>query len=325
MMKFLKIKLKYQLGNLRNKMTVNELADTSISFENFFLERYYPFSQSTKRRSKLDWYVYHKHLAHPFGHKLLTEICAEDLDTWMTKQIQQKYKPSTVNKHAGLLNRMLNVAVEWEYLERNPFDKAIIKKFPAGDHVQRFLAADEIRRLLSACSKEPHPYLYSFVKLLLLTGARSSELRLCQWSDINLTKSELYIGLSKNGRSRRIILSNAAIQELHGVKGKSESLGTPTMASNWVFTNPKTQLPYTSMQIAFAKARKTARLNNVRIHDLRHTFASLLINNGASIYEVQKLLGHHHVSMTERYAHLFPNTLKDRAEIIASSLLNVPE
>jgi integrase len=97
--------------------------------------------------------VYHKHLAHPFGHKLLTEICAEDLDTWMTKQIQQKYKPSTVNKHAGLLNRMLNVAVEWEYLEKNPFDKAIIKKFPAGDHVQRFLAADEIRRLLSACSK----------------------------------------------------------------------------------------------------------------------------------------------------------------------------
>ena len=153
MMKLLKIKLKYQLDNLRNKITVNEVADTSISFENFFLERYYPFSQSTKRRSKLDWYVYHKHLAHPFGHKLLTEICAENLDTWMTKQIQQKYKPSTVNKHAGLLNRMLNVAVEWEYLEKNPFDKAIIKKFPTGDHVQRFLAADEIRRLLSACSK----------------------------------------------------------------------------------------------------------------------------------------------------------------------------
>jgi len=79
------------------------------------------------------------------------------------------------------------------------------------------------------------------------------------------------------------------------------------------------------MQIAFSRARKTAQLDNVRIHDLRHTFASLLINNGASIYEVQKLLGHHHVSMTERYAHLFPNTLKDRAEIIASSLLKVKD
>lgn len=324
-MKNFKIKLSYQLFNFRNKIITKDIIDTSISFENFFLDRYYPFSQSTKRRSKLDWYVYHKHLAHPFGHRLLNEICAENIDRWMTKQIHEKYKASTVNKHAGLLNRMLNVAVEWEYIEKNPFDKAIIKKFPTGDHVQRFLTADEIRRLLSACSKEPHPYLYFFVKLLLLTGARSSELRLCKWNDIDLTKGELYIGLSKNGRSRRIILSDSSIQELCRVREKSESLGTPTMASNWVFTNPKTQLPYTSMQIAFSKARKRARLDTVRIHDLRHTFASLLINNGASIYEVQKLLGHHHVSMTERYAHLFPNTLKDRAEIIAGSLLKAKD
>ena len=324
-MKISKIKFNYQLFNFRNKIITKDIIDASISFENFFLDRYYPFSQSTKRRSKLDWYVYHKHLAHPFGHRLLNEISAENIDRWMTKQIQEKYKASTVNKHAGLLNRMLNVAVEWEYIEKNPFDKAIIKKFPTGDHVQRFLTADEIRRLLSACSKEPHPYLYFFVKLLLLTGARSSELRLCKWNDIDLTKGELYIGLSKNGRSRRIILSDSSIQELCRVREKSESLGTPTMASNWVFTNPKTQLPYTSMQIAFSKARKRARLDTVRIHDLRHTFASLLINNGASIYEVQKLLGHHHVSMTERYAHLFPNTLKDRAEIIAGSLLKAKD
>ena len=324
-MKISKINLNHPLFNFRNKIIKKNIFDTSLTFENFFLDRYYPFSQSTKRRSKLDWYVYHKHLAHPFGHRLLSEISAENIDRWMTKQIQEKYKASTVNKHAGLLNRMLNVAVEWEYIEKNPFDKAIIKKFPTGDHVQRFLTADEIRRLLSACSKEPHPYLYFFVKLLLLTGARSSELRLCKWNDIDLTKGELYIGLSKNGRSRRIILSDSSIQELCRVREKSESLGTPTMASNWVFTNPKTQLPYTSMQIAFSKARKRARLDTVRIHDLRHTFASLLINNGASIYEVQKLLGHHHVSMTERYAHLFPNTLKDRAEIIAGSLLKAKD
>ena len=322
------IKILRNLNNLQSiklgKKTTNE-AEKNVSFEFFFLQRYYPFSQSTKRRSKLDWYVYHKHFAEPFAHKLLTEICAEDLDTWMTQQIQQKYKPSTVNKHAGLLNRILNVAVEWEYLEKNPFNKAIIKKFPTGDHVQRFLVPEEIRRLLSACSNEPHPYLHSFIKLLLLTGARSSELRLCKWSDVNLPKQELFIGLSKNGRSRRIVLSNSAVEELYCVKEKSESLGTPTEALNWVFTNPKTQLPYTSMQVSFAKARKTARLDNVRIHDLRHTFASLLINNGASIYEVQKLLGHHHISMTERYAHLLPNTLKERAEIMASSLLNVSE
>ena len=55
------------------------------------------------------------------------------------------------------------------------------------------------------------------------------------------------------------------------------------------------------------------------MHDLRHTYASLLINNGASIYEVQQLLGHYNISMTERYAHLFPNTLQDRVDIVAES------
>ena len=61
-------------------------------------------------------------------------------------------------------------------------------------------------------------------------------------------------------------------------------------------------------------------LNSVWIHDLRHTYASLLINSGASIYEVQQLLGHYNISMTERYAHLFPNTLQERLDIIADSL-----
>ena len=128
MMKISKINLNHSLFNFRNKIIKKNIFDTSLTFENFFLDRYYPFSQSTKRRSKLDWYVYHKHLAHPFGHRLLSEISAENIDRWMTKQIQEKYKASTVNKHAGLLNRMLNVAVEWEYIEKNPFDKAIIKK-----------------------------------------------------------------------------------------------------------------------------------------------------------------------------------------------------
>jgi site-specific recombinase XerD len=61
-------------------------------------------------------------------------------------------------------------------------------------------------------------------------------------------------------------------------------------------------------------------MQDVRIHDLRHTYASLLINRGASIYEVQKLLGHHHISMTERYAHLLPDTLHQRVEIVARLL-----
>ena len=97
-------------------------------------------------------------------------------------------------------------------------------------------------------------------------------------------------------------------------------MGLPTTRDDWLFQNPRTRKPYTSFHLAFFAARKRAGLNTVRIHDLRHTYASLLINNGASIYEVQQLLGHYHISMTERYAQLFPNTLKDRVNIIASTI-----
>jgi site-specific recombinase XerD len=121
-----------------------------MTFGEFFYDKYYPFSQSTKRRSKLDWYIYKKHFEIPFGKKILSEICGENIDVWMTEQIGAQYKPSTVNKHVGLLNRIFNVALEWEYIKTNPVSKAIIKKLPTGDHVQRFLAPTEIRDLLDA-------------------------------------------------------------------------------------------------------------------------------------------------------------------------------
>jgi hypothetical protein len=74
-------------------------------------------------------------------------------------------------------------------------------------------------------------------------------------------------------------------------------LGLSIARDSWVFANPCTGQPYTSSHIAFFKARDSAGLSSVRMHDLRHTYASLLINNGASIYEVQQLLGHYNISM----------------------------
>jgi site-specific recombinase XerD len=84
-----------------------------------------------------------------------------------------------------------------------------------------------------------------------------------------------------------------------------------------VFQNPRFRRPYNCFFSSWERIRQRAGLPNVRIHDLRHTYASLLINKGASLYEVQKLLGHFHISMTERYAHLMPNTLAERVEIVA--------
>ena len=287
-----------------------------LTLEAFFDLKYYAFIQATKRRSKHDFYLFNKHIRPVLGAKLLNDISSEDIDHWMLHQMEVGYKSGTVNKHASMLNRTLNIAVHWGYLEKNAFKGAAIRKLPVGDYVQRFLTRNEISQLLSACKQSTHPYLYLFVKLLLLTGARKSELRLAKWKDIDDDKMQLFVAISKSGRSRKIMLSNQAVKVLDKVRLRTDALGLPTTRDDWLFPNPRTRKPYTSFHLAFFAARKHAGLNTVRVHDLRHTYASLLINNGASIYEVQQLLGHYHISMTERYAQLFPNTLKDRVNII---------
>ena len=291
-----------------------------LTLEAFFDLKYYAFIQATKRRSKHDFYLFNKHIRPVLGAKLLNDISSEDIDHWMLHQMEVGYKSGTVNKHASMLNRTLNIAVHWGYLEKNAFKGAAIRKIPVGDYVQRFLTRNEISQLLSACKQSTHPYLYLFVKLLLLTGARKSELRLAKWKDIDDDKMQLFVAISKSGRSRKIMLSNQAVKVLEQVRLRTDALGLPTTRDDWLFPNPRTRKPYTSFHLAFFAARKHAGLNTVRVHDLRHTYASLLINNGASIYEVQQLLGHYHISMTERYAQLFPNTLKDRVNIIASTI-----
>lgn len=286
----------------------------------FFDTKYFAFAKATKRRSQLDLYVFNKHIRPVLGDQKLADITSEDIDQWKLMQINEGYKPATVNKHSSMLNRMLNVAVHWNYLDRNPFHGIAIKKLPVGDHVQRFLSKAEISRLLGECKRSSHPYLYLFAVTLLLTGARKSEWRLAKWRDVDLRNRELFVAVSKSGRSRKVMLSDDTLVVLEQVKQTTTELGQDISPDSWIFPNPRTGKPYTSFHIAFDRARIAAALPQVRMHDLRHTYASLLINHGASIYEVQQLLGHHHISMTERYAHLFPNTLKDRVDIVANAI-----
>lgn len=139
-----------------------------------------------------------------------------------------------------------------------------------------------------------------------------------KWGYVDKSSGIWTVPISKNGKKRRITLSNAALQILEETRSLNRALHLPTSDSDYVFLNPKTGQNYHSFYAAWHRIREKVGLDSVRIHDLRHTYASLLINNGASIYEVQKLLGHHHISMTERYAHLLPDTLQQRVETLSA-------
>ncbi|WP_273146035.1 site-specific integrase [Ferrovum myxofaciens] len=117
--------------------------------------------------------------------------------------------------------------------------------------------------------------------------------------------------VTKTGRPRHVPLSEGVLQLLDSI---------PHDECPWVFANPKTHKPFVSIFTGWNSARKRAGLAEVRIHDLRHSFASFLVNAGRSLYEVQKILGHTQIKTTQRYAHLSQDTLLDAANEVSKAV-----
>lgn len=304
-----------------NSTTAQHSSSVSqLTLNAFFDDHYYPHAKASKRLAYHDWSVYNTHIREQLGQYKLDELTNPVLDVWVRQQVLREYKRSTINKHIHLMNRMLNLARHWGHITGYSKHQQNIKKLATGDYTQRFLSEPEINRLLKACRSSSNPFLYPFVQLLLLTGARNGEARLMRWRDVDAVNRIWTVPRSKNGRSRRIVLSSAALAVLDSTRDQATRLNLPTKPDCYVFTNPQTRSAYYSFYASWFSARDQADLNDVRIHDLRHTYASMLINKGVSLYEVQTLLGHSSIQMTQRYAHLEPNLLHQRTEIVSDAI-----
>ena len=163
-----------------------------------------------------------------------------------------------------------------------------------------------------ACECSANPQLKHIVGLLLLTGARKSELLKAKWSDIDIEKRTWTLNMTKNGRGRHVPLSQAALAIIDQLPKYSDC--------PWLLPNPQTLLPFTDIKRSFMHARELAGLEDVHIHDLRHSYASALAGSGVDLYTVGKLLGHVNVASTARYAHLANDTLMAAAEVGAAKL-----
>ena len=152
------------------------------------------------------------------------------------------------------------------------------------------------------------PYLQYIIPFLLLTGARKSEALQARWEFIDFEARRWMIPLTKNGKPRHVPLSNGAITVLLATRQLHEKLG---ITSPWLFPSPATHKPYTSIYYPWHVARKKAGLTDVRIHDLRHSFASALVNRGMTLYDVKEVLGHSNIVTTQRYAHLSQQRLQE--------------
>jgi integrase len=275
----------------------------------FIEDRYLPFVQTYKRSWQTDETVLRVHVLPHLGRLFLDEITTQHIIDIVATMQGNDYAPGTIGRVIVILRYLFNLARKWNVLKGNENPAAGI---PVPPDVQRnrFLDKSEIERLVEALVRDENQVAAKAILLLLLTGARRNEITHACWEHVNLRSSTLFVPLSKSGKSRYVFLNAAATEVLRSV---------PRLPTNpYVFPSPITGRPCASLHFPWHRIRTEAGLSDVRLHDLRHTFASVLVNEGKQLYRVQRLLGHANAKATQRYAHLAPEALADAAEAMGN-------
>jgi len=279
--------------NRRAKRLVPTLAE-------FTTDKFLPFIKSYKRSYRNDESFLRNHILPKFGTLRLDEIGQQAIIELQHSMKTKEYSLGMANKVVIILKYLLNMAIKWSVpgVKVNP---AIGIKLYEEPSRERFLTAEETQRLLAELDKSRSTQLKYIVSLLLLLGCRKRELLDSKWTDFDLKRRDWCIPMSKSGKSRHVPLSMAAVEILSQLPRWN---GCP-----YVIPNPKTLLPFVQIQRPWDNVKKAAGLPDVRIHDLRHSMASNMVNSGQSLFMVSQVLGHSTLRMTERYAHLSQETL----------------
>lgn len=212
------------------------------------------------------------------------------------KAKRKPLSPATINRYGASLSAVITWAIKRRIAPKGFVHPGrAIERKPENNERTRFLSDDERERLLSACRASAWSHLYVLVLMALTTGARKAELTGLRWGDVDLERAVAYVGRTKNGDPRVLPLVSKVVEELKRFKAG------PTVL---VFTSRVAPEQPFSFESRWAEALKAARIRGFTFHSLRHSCASMLAQNGATLLEIADVLGHRQLQMTKRYSHL---------------------
>jgi len=275
-------------------------------------------------------FIFNHHIIPALGALPLNALKAENLRRLYTEKLAKGLSATTVRHHHTCLHRALVMAVEWGLLARNPADAVTPPKLHRTE--MKTWDEDDVETFLKAAKETPY---YALFHTALFTGMRRSELLALRWSDLNLLLCQVYVSRSlhvlkggeidirqpKSAKGKRLIkLSPFAVKVLEEHKVKQqlerEMLGTPLKDDDFVFSNidGKPLLP-NSVTHAWIKLVRSTGIKPIRLHDARHTHASLMLKQGTHPKIVQERLGHSSISITlDTYSHVAPGLQEAAAE-----------
>lgn len=247
-----------------------------------------------------------KHLLRFFGDSRLTAIMPKMIYDYKVLRKNEGAKAASINRELAMLSKAFNLGVkEWEWIKENPVSKVPREK--ENNERDRWLTEDEEKKLLENSPQ----WLRDIIVFALHTGLRQDELLSLQWSRVDLFRKIIIIQESKNGKPRTIPLNQIALNIL------MEKAKVRNLKSDLVFlSNAMIKIDCHNLIRAFKIALVKAGIQDFHFHDLRHTFATRLAQRGVDLYKISKLLGHYDISMTQRYAHHCPESLRDGIQVL---------
>ena len=300
------------LGDIHAGRQAPSMADLCDRFEAEHLPRLRPSTAKSYRQQIA------AEIRPALGAMKVSEVAFSDVDR-LHRTISKRGRRTRANRVIATLSKMLSLAVRWGYRGGNPCEH-VERNLENRRH--RYLTGPELGRLAAALAEYPNVTAANAVRLALLTGARRGELLAARWADLDLA-SGIWTkpgATTKQATLHRVVLSDVALRLLVEMQRHA--------TSEWLFPAPGGG-HLTEIREAWDALRAAAGIPDVRLHDLRHAFASLAVSSGASLPLVGSLLGHTEPSTTQRYAHLLDapqRALVDKvAEAIGAAIVPLPD
>ncbi len=249
------------------------------------------------------------HLSPVFGDMYLSQIRPNLIVEYKNQRYQEKASPVSINYELGFCKHAFNLAIrEWNWTNENPFMRVSMEE--VHNERVRWLTDEEYQKLLDVCED----WVRDVVKFAANTGIRRTNIITLTWKMVDLIRETITLEHTKNG-DRLGLPMNSIVKELLQERSKVRYLNNP-----YVFTQlDGSPIPRSVLQRHFDMAVDKAGIEDFHFHDLRHTYASRLAQKGVDLYTVQKLLGQRDFTMTQRYAHLAPDNLRQAVKKLENS------
>ena len=284
------------------------------TYATFFEDHYLKHVQQFKRSWARDEELYLLRIKAAFGHRRLDQITRHQIQTFLAGLTEEGLAAATVRLHLVVIRYSLNLAREWGMLDGDN-QASRIPLPPIDNMVEHLLDDAQLERLVDVLRTDANRPVARVCLFLLSTGCRLNEALSATWSDIDLERRVFNIRATntKANRRRSVPLNDSAMEVLGELDTRKDG--------GRLFVGRRGALTTISKQ--WGRLRQKAGLPHLRLHDLRHQFASFLVNDGRTLYEVQAILGHSSSKVTERYAHLNTKTLQQASASASARLTGV--